>query len=701
VKYDHGGRKVQRERIEEKHHSVSGKPMSYLPKDSSYKDLLEKKKRDSFSEKTEEKPNLTGKSHEMSSSSKFTYGDITSKIDRSSDYKDYGNVPGSTSKIGGGNVPSSTSKIGVGNVPGSTSKVGGGNVQNSTSKIGVGNVPGSTSKVGGEDDLPRRLSYDWQDDRQARQDAIDRLLNSTRRYSSDSILDKTSHDKNLDDVIGAMSNKDLDSSTSHMERNVRETKIDGKPEYNRQSYEDDKSGKTEVYHHRLSNKSSSELDTDRGKVTSGGEPQRPDNDRPRHNLTPEERIRKYKYKDTSRYETPYTSLDHSHNYKPTSFGENVDGDRIYAVPTKPPGLSEKGKPRSSHPDINDKRSNEIPNRSRPDYPPAYKPSSTSKPLDDPGDGIYDKLRRQSGPLEKPKQETSNSGLYTSKYDNRRGSIEGLDEPVYERLDLSSDHGPLPVPKGRDSPIPMSDHYSQPLDKYNKPVALHGKTREPANADETTAGREIVSRYPDRRLSDRGDLSGLTTEQQSNVTETTRTSYMQRSFMSRNGEVIKDEVKRHDEIRHGGQNAIEGTEAKPSNPLMHTRIQRYPAAKTENLGRDDTVTDTKIIEDVRRLRDYTETHEDTRKTKDVTPDSHKLDEIMKLTGLENTGDVTNYQEQTRRDDVTRIQGDSNFRTKVHRTDVNTSVNIVKEIPAVKQDKPAKSGKSAYDGLRIKI
>lgn len=628
---ENGRRRDDRDVIGEKHHSVSGKPMSYLPKDSSYKDLLKKKKEDSsHSSKTS---SVLDKNREVPSHSKFSNGS---------------------------------------------------------------NVPGSHAGIDGKDNLPRRMSYEWQDTKGAREQAIDRLLDTTRRYSVDSILDKTSHDQKFDDVIGAMTNKDLGSSTSHVEHHTRETAFGGGPDVSRQSRVGDIPRESVVSHHRLSSKTSSESELDR-KLTSDVDSDRirlKDNEQAMA-MSPQDDRLEYPHKDTqrTRYQTPYTSLDHSH-HKPTSFGGNVNDDRIYAVPIKKSAGG--NKPDSRYPEINDNRSGDIPDRTRPDYPPAYKPSSTSHKHEE---VIYDKLRRGSDPLEKGKIETRSSGLDISKRDNLHGSIEGLDEPVYERLNLSS--GPEPRPsKGIDSPVPMSDRFGLPLDKYDKPVALHGKTKEPAKREEMLYGREIVSKYPERQLVERprgGDLSDFMADENTNVRETTRTSVMQRSFVSRNGEVIKDEVKRHDEIRHGGQDAIEGIEGKHGSPDMPTRIQRYPAVKREEKGK--YVSDSRKIEDVRRLRD-TKEPKDTDKTKGVTPNDPNLDEVMKLTGLDKTGDVTNYQERTRRDDVTRIQGDSNFRTKVHRTDVNTNVNIVKEISAPKREKP-KSGRLGIADLKSKI
>lgn len=448
----------------ETHHSVSGKPMSYLPTHSSYEDLLKMKKEDSL---YSSKPSsVLDKKHEISSSSRLSYGDVS----RNTDYRS-------------GISPSSRDR---------------------------------------RSDSPGRLSYGWQDSRKEREKAIDRLLDTTRRYSADSILDKPSHDKRLDDVIGAMSDKNLSSSTTHLERHTRF------------------SGGLK----------------DGERVTA---------------MSPE--MLKYQSKDSprTRYQTPYTSLDHSHH-----------------------------------------RTGGTPDR----------------------ETIYDKLRRGSGSVDNLRTESRSSGG---------------DNSLYERLYSSPD---LRL-KGMGSPVPMSDRVGLPLDKYDKPIARHGTTKE-----DMLYGKEIVSKYPERQV-----LDGT------NVRETTRTSVMQRSFASRNGEVIKDEVHHHDEIRHGGQNGVGGIDGY-DNTDIPTRIQRYPALSNgEN-------------------------------SKGAAPTGRNLDDVMKLTGLDNTGDTTNYQERTRRDDVTRIQDDSNFRTKVHRTDVNTNVNIYKEIAAPRRDN-RKSGKVGIADLKSKI
>ncbi|KAK3747543.1 hypothetical protein QZH41_004803 [Actinostola sp. cb2023] len=669
---DDVGKKDDRHRNEKdrtgsevKHHSVGGKPMSYLPSSSSYEDLLQKKRESNTEAKTGDS-NLSGITNETHNSSRFSYSGVTS----------------SKSSLQPEHSVSKTSDI--------------------------------TGGSGETSDLSRRLNSQLHEDRKARQDAIDRLLDSTRRYSSESIFDKKSHDKKLDEVIGAITSRELDSTASHYDRHVKETKLNEKtasdrdkypsvfkekndkidvlrredretgatkPEDNRRGSQGiDGAGSTDRYRPRLSRDLSSD-DKPRSSVFH-------DNGTTKQGVTTqEERFQKYRYNNSSSYETPYTSLDHS--YQPGLTGKSIDDGRIYNQPLNPGESPDKRHPESSYPDSrNASNQYDIPDKS--DYdrgPGAMRKTTEGRPQE-----IYDKLRRGSDQVDKPKQEPGYAG--PSGPDERRGSIEGIFddlEPLYDHLNLSSGSVPQPS-RGRvaESPVPISDHYSLPLDKYDKPVAVHGTAKDPSKPD--VPGREIVSRHSDLR--DYG-ISDYKTEQ--HVTETTRTSFMQRSFMSRNGEVVKDEVKHHEEVHHGGENAMEGSERRESN--LPTRIQRYPAARVDDLPKDrrTSATDiTRTTEEVRRTREVTGADRKNEGRRDST----KLDDILKMAGMKDTGDTTKYQEQTRKEEVTRISDNSNVRTKVHRTDVSTNVNIVKEIVKEKKEKP-KSGKTGIAGLRSKI
>lgn len=195
---------------------------------------------------------------------------------------------------------------------------------------------------------------------------------------------------------------------------------------------------------------------------------------------------------SSSYETPYTSLDHS--YKPNRY--QPDGERIYDQLYKPTeGQTNEGN----------------------------------------SQGVYDKLNRENDKSGRPGQEPGYSGSNGTRRDSK-GNL----EPLYDLL--SSSVGGT-VPQRRDSPVPISDKYSLPLDKYDRPIAVHGRSPDSYNPDDPK-GREIVSRSPYSRDY---DIDVYNTDRQGGVSETTRMSVTQRTFVSRDGKVLKDETKHHEEV----------------------------------------------------------------------------------------------------------------------------------------------------------
>jgi len=209
----------------------------------------------------------------------------------------------------------------------------------------------------------------------------------------------------------------------------------------------------------------------------------------------------FRYSESSSYTTPYTSLDHS--YKPNRSQLGTDRERIYDEPYK----------------LTD----------QPHHGDRYPTEGNSQ-------GVYDKLRRENDAPSRPGQEPS----YLGSNAPRRNS-KGNFEPLYDHLN-SSVSGV--VPQRRDSPIPISDKYTLPLDKYDRPVAVLGRSPDSYNSDDPR-GREIVSRSPYSRDYDIDVYN--TAKQGGSVTETAKTSITQRTFMSHNGKVFKDETKHHEEV----------------------------------------------------------------------------------------------------------------------------------------------------------
>lgn len=147
------------------------------------------------------------------------------------------------------------------------------------------------------------------------------------------------------------------------------------------------------------------------------------------------------------------------------------------------------------------------------------------------------------------------------------------------------------------------------------------------------------------------------------------------------------------MHQDGQHALDGSQRTENDPSqLPTRIQRYPplTSSSESTGQKP------LPGTIDELRS---TPEGARGDRPRDRDD-KLDDILKRTGINfNDTSSTNYQEQTRKNEVTRTSTDNtNIRTRVHRSDVNTNVNIVKEIVKEKKERPARSG---IAGLKSKI